>query len=174
MRNLSSVICEWLQRVGRPIRSSLPPILYTLFFSLLPIIASVIVAVLRGNGWKLCCQENIRNGELFIVAMSFIASSWFIVTDTYRKPQITWAAMPFITLIAILIIVISVLCVVIQRTYGDFRDIQSISWTSGVSLLLSCIVYARSISFKENLQDNHTQVENDMVQRVSSRVKNGR
>ena len=174
MKSLLSVICEWLKSFWKAICLSAFPILCTLFFSLLPIIAAIVIAILRGEGWKICCQENIKNGELFIIAMSFIASSWFVVTDTYKKPKITLYAMPYTTMIAILVIVISVLCVVIQRTYNDFKDLLTISFVSGLNLLFSCLVYAKSISFKEKLQDNHIQVENDMVQRVSLRVKDGR
>lgn len=174
MKNLSSVICEWLKTLWNATRLSVPPILYTLFFSLLPIIAAIIVTYLHKKGVWGCCQENIKNGELFIVAMSFIASSWFIMTDTYKNPRVTWEAMPITTLLAILVIVISVLCVVIQRTYNDFNDFKTISWVSGLNLLFSCFVYAKSISFKENFKDNHTQSENDMTKRVTRRIREGR
>lgn len=167
-------MCEWLKGLWKATRMSVPPILYTLFFSLLPIIAAIVVTYLHKKGVWVCCQENIKNGELFIVAMSFIASSWFIMTDTYKKPRATWEAMPITTLFAILVIVISVLCVVIQRTYNDFNDFKTISWVSGVNLFLSCIVYAKSISFKDNLKDNHVQTEDDMVERVAQRIREGR
>ena len=174
MKKLLSAICKYLNNTWKTICLSGPPILYTLFFSLLPIIAVIIVAILHGKGWQLCCQENIKNGELFIVAMSFIASSWFIVTDSYKNPKVTWTTMRFTTLIAILVIAVSILYVVIQRTYNDFSDLRTISWVSGVNLFLSCIVYAQSISFKENLKDNHTQTEDDMVNRVTLRIREGR
>ena len=174
MKNLLSVICKYFKSIWKTTRLSGPPILYTLFFSLLPIIAVIIVAILHGKGWELCCQENIKNGELFIVAMSFIASSWFIATDTYKNPKVTWMAMRFTTIIAILVIAVSILYVVIQRTYNDFNDLKTISWVSGVNLFLSCIVYAQSISFKENLKDNHVQSEDDMVERVTLRIREGR
>jgi len=174
MKNLLSVIKNWIRSTWNAICVFVPPIAYTMFFSLLPIIATIIVEILRGNGWILCCQSNIKNGELFIVAMSFIASSWFIMTDTYKYPKNTWNAMPLTTIIGILVIVVSVVYVVIQRIYNDFNDLSTICYTSGVILFLSCFVYARSISFKENLKDNHIQLENDMAYRVSSRIKEGR
>jgi len=174
MKNWLSAICEWLKSFWATIRLSVPPILYTLFFSLLPIIAAIVVAYLHKKGVWVCCQENIKNGELFIVAMSFIASSWFIMTDAPKRPMATWEAMPITTLFAILVIVTSILCVVIQRTYNDFNDFETVSWVSGVNLFIACIVYAKSISFKENLKDNHTQSENNMVKRITQRIKGER
>lgn len=171
MKKLWLLIRNYFLEIWRSISLCIPPILYTLFFSLLPLIVTVILTVLIDGNWWPCCAENIKNGELFLVSMSFIASSWFIMMEIQKHPKGTFRGMPITTLLAIIIIAVSICCVVEQRLHNNFKEIEMISIISTTTLFLSCFVYARCISFKVKMEDMHSETEQKMFNEVSKRIR---
>ena len=173
MKNLLSKMREWCVNSWRQIKLCVPSILYTLFFSLLPIVLVILFTALQGGGWLPCCLENIKNGELFIVAMSFIASSWFIMVELPCTKALA-VQMPKTTILALLVIIVSTAFILEQRLHNSLTQVSLIALVSAMTLIGACFVYARCISFKVRITDNHSTREQDMINKVVAIVKSGR
>lgn len=170
MKNLLSKITEWITNLWRQIKLCTPSILYTLFFSLLPIALVVLFTALQEGRWLSCCMENIKNGELFLVSMSFIASSWFIMVEIPCTKALA-VQMPKTTILALVVIIVSTTFILEQRLHNNLTQITLIAIVSAITLICACFVYARCISFRVRVTDEHSQREQDLIEKVTAKIK---
>ena len=173
MRNLLSKTTEQSVFLWRQIKLCVPSILYTLFFSLLPIALVILFTALQGGGWLPCCMENIKNGELFIVSMSFIASSWFIMVELPCTKALA-VQMPKTTILALVVIIVSTTFILEQRLHHSLIQVPLIAIVSSMTLGGACFVYARCISFRLRITDDHSAREQNMINEVTNIIKSRR
>ena len=129
----------------------------------------------RENSVWFCIADSVKNGELFLVSLSFLYSVWQMSHEVYGNGKRKPIGEKLTSFIGIFMYTMCIVFIVAQRIYKDLNDLNLVAWVSSVVLAISALLYGYRIMFKFYCQsDKHCENISSMIESVSNRVNKGK